>query len=57
MEGLGEEMQQVMEVQRIEGIRLALECLAWALNDRQNVQVFQVSSPLMAHTDGSQPRF
>ena len=35
--------KQVAEVQRMEGIRLALEVLAWAMQDRKSALFFEVS--------------
>lgn len=35
--------KQVTEVQRMEGIRLALEVLAWAMQDRKSALFFEVS--------------
>jgi len=35
--------KQVAEVQRIEGIRLAFEVLAWAMQDRKSALFFEVS--------------
>lgn len=40
---LGEEERQVEEVQRMEGVRIGLETLAWALRDRENRKAFDVS--------------
>lgn len=40
---MAEEERQVQEVQRMEGVRAALQVLGWALVDRQNRQVFEVS--------------
>ena len=34
--------RQVAEVQRMEGIRLALEVLAWAMQDRKSALFFEV---------------
>jgi hypothetical protein len=34
--------KQVAEVQRVEGIRLALEVLAWAMQDRKSALFFEV---------------
>ena len=35
--------KQVAEVQRMEGIRLAFEVLAWAMQDRKSALFFEVS--------------
>lgn len=40
---VGEEERQVLEVQRMEGIRLAFEVLAWAQQDRRSALFFEVS--------------
>ena len=37
------EFSQVIEVQRMEGIRLGLEVLAWAQGDRDSASYFEVS--------------
>lgn len=42
-ETLSEEVQ-VLEVQRMEGIRLALEVLTWGMDDREGAVFFAVSS-------------
>lgn len=40
--------KQVAEVQRMEGIRLAFEVLAWAMQDRKSALFFEVSkTPLV----------
>jgi len=38
-----DEEAQVMEVQRMEGVRLAFEVLAWAMGDRESDVHFEVS--------------
>jgi len=38
-----EEEVQVMEVQRMEGVRLAFEVLAWGMGDREGASFFEVS--------------
>jgi hypothetical protein len=43
-EGTSEGEKQVKEVQRTEGIRLAFEVLAWAMQDRRSALFFEVSS-------------
>jgi hypothetical protein len=40
--GLGDAEHQVAEVQRMEGIRLAFEILAWAMQDRRSALFFEV---------------
>nr|ODN91829.1 hypothetical protein L203_01081 [Cryptococcus depauperatus CBS 7841] len=40
-ENMGEEQYQVLEVQRMEGIRLAFEVLGWALGDRLGEAYFK----------------
>jgi hypothetical protein len=42
-QGTSEGEKQVAEVQRMEGIRLALEVLAWAMQDRTSALFFEVS--------------
>ena len=39
-----DEDAQVMEVRRIEGVRLAFELLAWATGDRAGATFFEVST-------------
>jgi hypothetical protein len=39
---ISEGEKQVAEVQRMEGIRLALEVLAWAMQDRKSALFFEV---------------
>lgn len=43
--GASEAETQVAEVQRTEGIRLAFEVLAWAMQDRKSALFFEVSDP------------
>jgi len=43
VEGMDVEFSQVIEVQRMEGIRLGLEVLAWAQGDRDSASYFEVS--------------
>jgi len=38
-----EQDDEVAEVQRMEGIRLAFEVLAWAMQDRRSALFFEVS--------------
>lgn len=42
-EGAKEEERQVLEVQRMEGIRLAFEILSWAMQDRRSALFFEAS--------------
>jgi hypothetical protein len=42
-EGIKEDERQVLEVQRMEGIRLAFEILSWAMQDRRSALFFEVS--------------
>ena len=39
-----EQDDEVAEVQRMEGIRLAFEVLAWAMQDRRSALFFEVST-------------
>lgn len=41
--------KQVAEVQRMEGIRLAFEVLAWAMQDRTSALFFEVSIYLVCN--------
>jgi hypothetical protein len=43
MDGVKEDERQVLEVQRMEGIRLAFEILSWAMQDRRSALFFEVS--------------
>lgn len=42
--GEDQDFYQVKEVQRMEGVRLAFEVLAWAQGDRESSAHFEVSS-------------
>ena len=44
-EGVEDEDRLVMDVQRMEGVRLAFEALGWALHDRENIKAFEVGTP------------
>jgi hypothetical protein len=45
-DGDGEEWE-VREVQRMEGVRIGMETLGWALSDRENRAVFEVRRPAL----------
>jgi len=48
----GEAESQVAEVQRMEGIRLAFEVLAWAMQDRKSALFFEVWNSPFIHAVG-----
>ena len=48
---VADEENQVVEVQRIEGVRLALELLTWAQGDKDGITSFDVCPPHLAYKD------
>ena len=50
--GASEAESQVAEVQRMEGIRLAFEVLAWAMQDRKSALFFEVWALPLIHAVG-----